>query len=643
MNVGNENSSIFSNAVRVQADAKPYKSKDPFQTINEIRKILEQCGIFTCEYPYPSVDYFHSCGVFLSDHKVGDLHVGFFGKGMSSKYSLASAYAEFLERLQNNVLFTSNYASFFPLKSAQQRFLNTLPDDSIYKKRIYSENLALDFVFGPDEKVLPRDEVIINNKSILYHIFKTNSDEKLDKLIIDKEIICAHFYSVSTDQVEMLPIELMYRASVSNGMCAGNTPYEAILHGICEVFERYAVYSIYKNEITPPTIPLEVFEHTSIYQMVTYLENFRNIKIVIKDCSLGMNLPVMGVLVIDQNNNSYTFNLGSDPSPVVAVQRCLMEMYQGGPNIHYTALNLGVDPFAPSNGLTKDQQKGKAFYSNLYTGTSTWPNSIFNNIPTYPFTGFGFPQGDTDEVDVGNAVNILKGLGLKLYVRNCSYLGFPAYFVYIPGMSEGKYGFTGDSVTALSKLDMLLGTLHNLGGAEANDLEYLANILGMLSENIFQFEIRKALLHTGPTQLDHLSSDIFAMILYITIGNYEKALECVTRFYRENPDLKSNEHLFYFGIRDAIKLKIERKSDHEIRETIILLYGEDNAKNIISEFFNAKTMYSRLAIPACFNCDTCKINASCAHLDVLKTVKIVQEKQKNSNIKQEELRSVFKH
>lgn len=625
--------------IRAESSPKPYKSQDPFTTINQIRAILEECGIFTAEYPYPPADFFHSSGLFLSDHKVGDLQVGFYGKGMNHKYSLASAYAEFMERLQNGVLFATHYASLYPLKKSLRSIVDSLPGDHPYRKRMERDDLKLDFVFAPDEESLGRDVVLERNRSVLAHIFKTDALERVAQLLPDVPILCAPFYNATEGAVETLPIELIFRASVSNGMCAGNTPEEAILHGICEVFERYAVYQIYTNEITPPTIPLAVFEHTEIAHQVQFLENMRNLKIVIKDCSLEQNLPVMGVLAIDQLNHRYTFNLGADPSPVIAVERCLMEMYQGGPNIHYTPLQLHRDPFAASDDLTRSQQKSRAFYENLFTGTGAWPNAIFDSTPSYPFSGFGFPEGQSDAEDMRTGIDLAKRLGFDVYVRDCSFLGFPTYLVYIPGMSEGKYGYSAESVAAMCTLEQHLDTLHDLGGSQQADLGQMVDALHTLSQGDlpFEFEFKKALLRSGPTQFDQADSDILFAVLCVAQNELDRALEYIDRFLNRKQQSQASEKLAYLGLRDLITLKQKQMSDSDVKELIAILYGGHAANAIWGEYINAGTVFQQLPIPACFNCDRCHLQASCAHFDILKIVKTVQQRQKERPIAQADL------
>lgn len=66
-------------------------------------------------------------------------------------------------------------------------------------------------------------------------------------------------------------------------MCAENTPVEAILQGIGEIFERYCCREIYMKRLTPPTIPHNEFKGTRAYEMIKYLSTAKDYDVIIKD------------------------------------------------------------------------------------------------------------------------------------------------------------------------------------------------------------------------------------------------------------------------------------------------------------------------------------------------------------------------
>lgn len=86
------------------------------------------------------------------------------GKGMSYIYSLASAYAEFMERLQNNLLISGTYY-------ASELFLKTLNTQSSYYKKIKEHDLTVDFLFDPNEKYISVEEIVRNHYQFCIGLF----------------------------------------------------------------------------------------------------------------------------------------------------------------------------------------------------------------------------------------------------------------------------------------------------------------------------------------------------------------------------------------------------------------------------------------------------------------------------------------
>ena len=284
---------------------RPYKCADPLSTINRVRQALERCGLFTIEkgFYHPSANV--ACSrVMLGDEELLSFGVGTNGKGMNMRYALASAYGEFLERLQNGMLFPNRQLQFSP---------NGL------------------FRFGPDEILCTPEETVAECGDIVREIFNLSTDADalnlLKQAFGDKRVLCAPFADITGGCVRNVPIKLFYNTSGTNGMCAGNTPLEAIVHGISEIAERFAMREIYMERITPPIVPPECFEGTVIHDR---LEAMRPLgyRYEIRDCSLGIGLPVIGLLLFNEKGE-HTFHLGADPRAHVALERCLTEIFQG--------------------------------------------------------------------------------------------------------------------------------------------------------------------------------------------------------------------------------------------------------------------------------------------------------------------------
>jgi len=318
---------------------KPYKACKPIDTIAKTRNILSELSIFLKEEHFPH-ENFSACSLVVASNEIGNIDIRTNGKGMSIQYSLASAYSEFIERIQNYFLFNH-------LGHALKKNINLLSEGNSFRQRVEKDNLILDFLYDPFESYQKTDDVIDECYSILAPIFKISDKQKLLEFVKNdlgfQKVLCVPFYAVSEERSINLPIELIFAASGSNGMCAGNTPQEAIIQGICEIMERYAGTKIYYDRLTPPTIPKEYFEGTLIHKYIEEIEEKRGLKIIIKDCSLGLGLPVMGVIIINPKDNTYNFNLGSDPSPITALERCLTELYQSLGGVYYNPIETDND------------------------------------------------------------------------------------------------------------------------------------------------------------------------------------------------------------------------------------------------------------------------------------------------------------
>ena len=128
---------------------KPLKSETPFSTINKIRSILFDLGIFVTEEHSKTEDRpegLYSCSVKMTPYQIQTN-----GKGTSPEYALASAYAEFIERLQNNTLIETKYAF--------NKFLEYNPQYTFLIEKLKTKKLILEYLYYPDEKFMCINEL----------------------------------------------------------------------------------------------------------------------------------------------------------------------------------------------------------------------------------------------------------------------------------------------------------------------------------------------------------------------------------------------------------------------------------------------------------------------------------------------------
>ena len=219
---------------------KPYKARKPEDTIFLIRKILhEKLNILLKEEHYVGDANFYSCRVNIANNLLDDLNIGTNGKGMRFEYALASAYGEFMERIQNQILIAHRSISSIYNQRTDNSTLSIVNDD----------NLRTRYIFAPDEKNIK----FTKSMDCVRKYIKSSNIPQLEELYEGKDMTLVPFVNIFDKTVEFLPISIILSTCTSNGMCAGNTPKEAIIQGMSEILERYVIRKIYYDNISLPT------------------------------------------------------------------------------------------------------------------------------------------------------------------------------------------------------------------------------------------------------------------------------------------------------------------------------------------------------------------------------------------------------
>ena len=623
---------------------KAYKAKDPLSTINHIRTLLAACDLFAVEvhhtYPVPGV---HCCRVLLGDSDVAEMNIGSNGKGLTARYALASAYGEIMERLQNNVLFPLRQ-----LKFATKKFLIANPALDGFRERLEREDLLLDFHYGPDEVYLDICSLVENCSDVLAAMLRTDDPDRqrdyLHKAFGQETVGCLPYYSAIQNQVRLLPIKLIWNKCGTNGMCAGNTPEEALIQGISEVFERYVIRSIYLRQITPPTVPVAYFQNTAIFAALQRLEK-AGITAVIKDCSLGMGLPVVGLLLINQATGKYTFHVGADPSPITALERCLTEIYQGTPQdveARFHSRRACSVSGEEAGGGEETLSWQAAYYDTTSGGLGRWPERLFAVNATYPFAGFSYPVSTSDSTDLAYLLGIVKDLELNLFIRDVSFLGFPAYQVYIPGLSETDFLFADTDFPNWMDIVRNQPTLLNLKKGGPESIASLARSISRTEGLVLpvSFQPGRWFLSNVHPDLSKLHRYYLLTVLYIRLADYQSAANSMALFLQTEA-AQSGPMLYYRTLYGYLEAQMAGFPDARIKEILTDRYGEVMAKRVWGNFAVPERVFERGVWPSCFDCHICDIESFCRYLPLLRRVKTMQRMQQTNMPRQAELAKVF--
>jgi len=619
--------------IMIRKKIKPYKSAPPIVTITKIRNILSELGIIVKE-SYTQNGEFHSCRISIINDELGSFDIGTNGKGKTIEFAFASAYAEFMERLQNNMLIKG-------IGSSLKRYLPKDINDTFLEKQ-KDNGGALDYIYDPKEKYASIEEVINTQFGLLKELLKETSVNKIENALINKlkinELICVPFYNKTLDKTEYLPIELIFQTCGSNGMCAGNDPQEAIIQGICEIFERYAGREIYNNKLTPPTIPHESFIEFPVYNSIKELE-LEGLSITIKDFSLGRGLPVIGVIVVNKASNKYNVKIGSDPWPVTALERCITELHQSSNGIRLIE-KRGFGNYLEKEFKGIDRKVAK--YINMRkiftNATGQWPDSIFFEKPSYDFKGLDFSQAKSNDEDLNYLCALIENLEKNIYIRDVSYLRFNSYYVVIPGLSEGKLRFE-DNFTFID----FYNKAHFLNKIERLDFKQMTELCDALENNKKLFEKHGLVFsnefnYISSTDLQDLDIDIFICMLNIKLKRYDKALLAIDDFLT---DKDTESYIYFYACRDYIYCMQQNKDRENIIINLSKLYNVQLVEEVIEDLGSSDKIFDNYNFPNCFNCDKCKAVKECKYFKITAIAKRIQNTQVKNTLSHSQLSQIF--
>lgn len=211
------------------------------------------------------------------------------GKGHSRKQALASGLMEFIERY-----------------SCEKYFLAKIPVlasfNELHNNLYQFEDLSSHFI-SPESMQLLADSQVKNAK--------------------------IRWYSGHTLKGEpaYLPIPLLrFMVQGTNGMAAGNSLEEALLHGICEVVERHAKVLIEAKRLKTPSIDISTIDSPAARKLICRLQSVSR-KLYINNFSLAFGLPIISV-IRQITQDKYAITAGVATSRNEALVRALAENSQ---------------------------------------------------------------------------------------------------------------------------------------------------------------------------------------------------------------------------------------------------------------------------------------------------------------------------
>ena len=394
-----------------------------------------------------------------------------------------------------------------------------------------------------------------------------------------------------------MPLELVQLLCGTTGLCAGNTPEEAMLQGLMEVFERYAVKKLYQYGLTPPEIPADEFAGTQVLKCLAE----SGLRYSIRDLSLGKGYPVLA-LALWQPGGERAFHPGAAASREIALERCLTELCQGN------ARAVSRRFHRPGEG--DETAAAWAYMAMVTDGSGAF--SALDGPPSYPPHEAG-EQFASDAQALSAYAGLVGERGSAVYVRDHSRLGFPVYRVYVPGASEAflHYPLSRAEFAAWVRLRRASKIVYNLPGASGKSLKALADAMAGLKQARLPVErapLERLADRSTPGAGAHEGA--FEALLLGSVGRYGQAAQAMDAFLATDAANQTPRRL-YRAYRDFWRALEAGEDEASALASCEKVYGATLAERCRTARLTPNGLFDPQIWPQCPNCHTCALASRC--------------------------------
>ena len=365
--------------------------------------------------------------------------------------------------------------------------------------------------------------------------------------------------------------------------------------GISELYERYVLRQIfYDNNINVFNINYDVISG-EVKRLLDKIID-KGYKIVVKDLTLGNKIPVVGLLVFNSNMTRYAFSLGSDVDFDIALQRCITEMFQGEEfnfSFRYKMKNM-KSVYNLKSIVWDGREKAHEYTSALIDKSGYIPYSILNEIRERNDIPSIFAKFNNNIEALDYNISICKKNEWDVFVKDFSYLGFPTYRVFIPGISAAFYVPIDNWMITIKKIeDFRVGWI-GLSTKDRIEKTYFMDLL----QDIYSIERYKC----NSVPLNRMMKIIF---------------DLTSPKYRYLGDIKS----FLFKGRILNK---EFEKAFEVVENDLL--EEENYSLYINILNGGMNNWNEMGVPNCPRCKECTIEEVCMYYNYRDIVDKLKQK-----------------
>lgn len=568
-----------------------FKEAAPADTVERIRKILEGLGMDVVEEWFDSG--LDDC--FSLKLSAGSGIPASRGKGVTKDFARASAYGEFIERLQGG-LFYYKYQSV-----CRDKDLNI-------------------HTFAPDAKYMTVDELVENGDWMDY-VIEACGSPLLDRAAIaeqcrmyacadDGKVLTLPFYSIFEKKHVYLPISFVDYIFATNGCCVGNTKTEAWVHALSEILERNANLRIFKSGKAAPRIPDETIEKFPVVSnIIRQIKESGDFDIELFDYSTENGFPVVSTRIINKKTQDYKVNVAADPVFEIAIQRTLTEIFQCNNLSTFTSGRKS----RVLNSIT-DYPMSSNVINQLETSTGVYTADYFANEITCTDAPKDFTDHSTktNEELLDYLLDIYKGLNRPVYVRNFSFLGFPCYRFVVPGFSEAFNLKLLEPIPEYALADDTRKVYCAPTKASDEELAWMLNHAKMIEPTFAKynsFAKNSGLLISGG--IDGFLAKVTRAYAAYRLGRYAEAQNFLTGIPRHLFDEDTVDYLNC--INKYVEFKTSKIPEEKIKSIIKKFFVTPTFERLYNALESGKTPYDEFLMDCSYDCANCKYRKNCCY------------------------------
>ncbi len=568
-----------------------FKERKPEETVALIENILRQHGIEVNEKWHDS-GVENCCSLTLSAN--GGIPSSN-GKGITPALARASAYGEFIERLQGGLFF--------------------------YKFQSIGRDPAMNIhSFAPDVRYMTVQELEENGEWMDYIIKEYNNPRITRKSIArlckiydvspEGKILTLPFYSLFEKKTVYLPMAFVDQIYATNGCCVGNSRNEAWVHALSEMMERHASIKMLLSGKAAPKFPEETLrKYPTVSKILDAVRDNGDFDIDIFDYSEEYGYPVVSTRIINKKNHCYHVNVASDPVFEIALQRTLTEIFQGKSIRNFYSRNNGK-----ILNKVSDYLSAANIINQLETGSGTFTADYFANELTCTDAPKTFPDNSTKSNNelLEYALNIFRTIDRPVYVRNFSYMGFPCYRFVVPGFSEAFAVRLSEIFPEYAMADEACKVMKNPKAASDEDLSTLL-IYNKMIEGVFSRYYNFGRISGIP--ITGMDNNILACITRAYTAYRLAHLSDAIKFGAPLLSAEDESIADYFSLVNRyIEFKINGMEEKKARCILNKFYNSSACEKLFSALDQGKTPYDDF-LPECdyHHCDGCKYGHICTY------------------------------